>query len=55
MRNVLIIMKCQYFKSRKFILLNNYSYYLALRKTNLKRAEELILIVFQIPQHCYLL
>ena len=27
------------------ILLNNYSYYLALRKTNLKRAEELILIV----------
>ena len=30
---------------KNFILLNNYSYYLALRKTNLQRAEELILIV----------
>ena len=31
--------------SNNFILLNNYSYYLALRKTNLKRAEELMLKV----------
>ena len=30
---------------KNLILLNNYSYYLALRKTNLQRAEELILIV----------
>ena len=30
---------------QELILLNNYSYYLALRKTNLQRAEELILIV----------
>ena len=30
---------------KNFILLNNYSYYLELRKTNLQRAEELILIV----------
>ena len=31
--------------SNNFILLNNYSYYLALRKTNLERAEELMLKV----------
>ena len=30
---------------KNLILLNNYSYYLALRKTNLQRAEELILLV----------
>jgi tetratricopeptide (TPR) repeat protein len=31
--------------SNNFILLNNYSYYLALRKTNLERAEELMIKV----------